>query len=323
VKPAPNPFAAVREACARVAGAARHVSIDAAALAPYTAALPLEQVRSAGAGNPCARIAEDAESRCAFVLALDTINFGSGYFPLLTKLPGHSGYRTIEAHLVRRFETHGAPLAAELRHITGVDCAALFGQAGSDPAVRELMELFALAWRDLGELVEERHGGSFAGLVSAAGGSAAALVQELLRMPLYRDVADYAGAPVPFYKRAQIAAADLALALSGPLGRFSDLEDLTLFADNLVPHVLKLDGVLRFAPGLEARIQNEELIEWGSPEEVEIRACAVHAVELLCAQVRAGGSALSAHQLDQWLWRRGGEPHYKARPRHRTRCSFY
>jgi hypothetical protein len=323
VKPAANPFAAVRAACAHVAGAAKHVAIDAAALAPYAAALPLEQVRSAGAGNPYARIADDAESRCAFVLALDTINFGSGYFPLLTKLPGHSGYRTIEAHLVRRFETQGALLAAELGETSAADCAALFGQTGSDPGVRELMGLFARAWRDLGELVDERHGGSFASLVRSADGSAAALVQELLRMPLYRDVADYAGAPVPFYKRAQIAAADLALALPGPLGRFSDLDDLTIFADNLVPHVLKLDGVLRFASALDARIEREELIAWGSPEEVEIRACAVHAVELLCAEVRARGSALSAHQLDQWLWRRGGEPSYKARPRHRTRCSFY
>lgn len=318
-----NAFAAVREGCARVAQHARHVAIETAALAPYAAALPVEQVQSAGAGNPYARIARDPESRCSFVLALDTINFGSGYFPLLTKLPGCSGYRTVETHLVRRFETHGALLPGELRRTTAADCAALFGQAQPDPAVQELMELFALAWRDLGELVEERHASSFTQLVRSAGGSAAALVQELLRMPLYRDVAEYASAPVPFYKRAQIAAADLALALPGPLGQFADLDELTIFADNLVPHVLKLDGVLRFDPALEARIEREELIPWGSPEEVEIRACAVHAVELLCAESGASGVALSAHQLDQWLWRRGGEPHYKARPRHRTRCSFY
>ena len=59
-----------------------------------------------------------------------------------------------------------------------------------------------------------------------------------------------------------------------------------MFADNLVPHVLRLDGILRFDPELVARIDREELIEHGSAEEVEIRACAVHAVELLVAAVR-------------------------------------
>ncbi len=38
-----------------------------------------------------------------------------------------------------------------------------------------------------------------------------------------------------FYKRAQIVASDLALA---GVARFADLDRLTIFADNLVPHVL-------------------------------------------------------------------------------------
>ena len=42
-----------------------------------------------------------------------------------------------------------------------------------------------------------------------------------------------------FYKRAQIVANDLALAGVAP---FDDLDALTIFADNLVPHVLRCDG---------------------------------------------------------------------------------
>ena len=64
-----------------------------------------------------------------------------------------------------------------------------------------------------------------------------------------------------------------------------------MFADNLVPHVLRLDGVLWFDPELVARIERGELIEHGSPEEVEIRACAVHAVELLVAATWTGAHA--------------------------------
>ena len=189
--------------------------------------------------------------------------------------------------------------------------------------VRELMELYARSWRDLGTLVEERFGGSFLALVDAAGGSAGALVRTLLELPLYRDISSYRGLAVPFLKRAQLSVADLALALPEGLGRFEDLDRLTGFADNLVPHVLRLDGILHYAPALLARIEHEELIPWGSPDEVEIRACAVHAIELLTAQLESRSVQLAPRQLDSWLWQRGGEPAYKARPRHRTRCPFY
>jgi hypothetical protein len=93
-----------------------------------------------------------------------------------------------------------------------------------------------------------------------------------------------------------------------------------MFADNLVPHVLRLDGLLSFDPGLVERIERGEPIEHGSPEEIEIRACAVHAVELMIA-ARADG--VTAAELDQLLWHRGQEPAYKAQPRHRSRCTAY
>ncbi len=59
-------------------------------------------------------------------------------------------------------------------------------------------------------------------------------------------------ARVPFLKRAQIAAADLQRA---GVVRFDDIDRLTMFADNLVPHVLRLDGILEFDPDLVARIK--------------------------------------------------------------------
>jgi hypothetical protein len=94
-----------------------------------------------------------------------------------------------------------------------------------------------------------------------------------------------------------------------------------MFADNLVPHVLRLDGILRYAPELLARIDGGELIEHGSAEEVEIRACALHAVELIVA-ARPDGSA-SAVAVDRVLWNRGGGLRYKSALRHRSRCTAY
>jgi hypothetical protein len=179
----------------------------------------------------------------------------------------------------------------------------------------ELMGLFAASLRDLGEHVWRDYGGSFAAVVDRAGASAVALVNILAAWRCFDDTSDYDGIRVPFLKRAQITAADLYYAR---VADFEDLASLTMFADNIVPHVLRLDGVLVFDLGLVARIENGELIPHGSPEEVEMRACAVHAVEKLAAWTNR-----PAADLDRVLWQRGQQPRYKSRPRHRSRSTAY
>jgi hypothetical protein len=186
------------------------------------------------------------------------------------------------------------------------------------------MGLFATALNELGRYLIERFDGRFENLVGAADHSAERLADILVGMPFFQDVSSYGGLKVPFYKRAQITSADLSIALPDhALGRFTDLERLTIFADNLVPHVLRVDGVLHYDRDLLARIDREELIPAGSPEEIEIRACALHAVELMVAVLRDAGERITASGLDYLLWNRGGQPHYKARPRHRARTVFY
>jgi hypothetical protein len=180
------------------------------------------------------------------------------------------------------------------------------------------MALYAASLRDLGRHLTIEHGATFTALADAAGGSAVALARRLGRWESFADASRYGRRTVPFLKRAQIAAADLHRA---GVAAFCDLARLTMFADNLVPHVLRLDGILRFDPELVARIDREELIVHGSPEEVEIRACAVHAVELLVAAVPEPRP--SAAEIDQLLWLRGQQPRYKASPRHRSRCTAY
>jgi hypothetical protein len=119
---------------------------------------------------------------------------------------------------------------------------------------------------------------------------------------------------VGFYKRAQIAASDLAL---GGVADFDDIEALTIFADNLVPHVLRCEGVLVYDDGLAAHIDAGRLLRPG-PQEREIRGCAVHA----CAAI-AQRTGLTERDLDNALWYRGQSPEYKARPRHRCRTVYY
>jgi hypothetical protein len=129
---------------------------------------------------------------------------------------------------------------------------------------------------------------------------------------------------VPFFKRAQIVAADLAIAFQGRAwGHFDDLDQLTIFADNLVPHVLRMDGILRYEASLISCIETATLIPAASTEEIEIRANAVHAVELIKKTICDAGQQVTSSQLDYFLWNRGQLPHYKAVPRHRTRSVYY
>jgi putative queuosine salvage protein len=292
----------IRAAAARVAARARHVRIVEDAIEPYAETLPAE--------SPPGPDLEGAtlEERAAFSLTLNAINFGSGWFPTLRKAPGMSGFRTVEAGL----RAHGPWSADALAAMTREEIAAAVGQ---DPE-HELIGHFAVHLRELGEKVRDEHGGSFLALARSGDGSAVRLAETLAGWPTWRDVSPYDGEDVPFFKRAQIAAADLALAGIAPAG---DLERLTIFADNLVPHVLRIDGVLRFDDDLVARIESGQPIEHDSPEEVEIRACALHAAELLVA---AHGST-TATAVDNVLWHRGGEPRYKAVPRHRARTTAY
>ena len=294
----------IRAACARVADAARQVRIVDTAIPAYARTLP-------DASPPAPDLAAGAtdEQRAAFSLQLNAVNFGSGWFPTLRKPPGLSGFRTVEAGLRAR----GPWSAEELERVDAAAAAAAFG--GQDPG-HELMALFARALAELGAHVRERHGGSFLALARYGDGSATALAEHLAGLPGWHDVSPYDGAPVPFFKRAQLAAADLHLQGIAPA---ADVAALTLFADNLVPHVLRIDGVLEFDPRLVARIDRGELLEHDSPEEVEIRACALHAVELLVA----AHEATTATAVDNALWHRGGAPRYKAHPRHRARTTAY
>jgi hypothetical protein len=246
-----------------------------------------------------------------YAVTFNAVNFGSGWHPFMSKMRGKSGNVTLSTKLRHRFDSDGPFTAEELSRLTADDCARVFGQH-LHPPVDELMGLFAESWNDLGRFLLRRFDGSFQALVAAAGGSAARLVELLQEMPMYRDVATYEGVVVPFLKRAQLTAADI--------GSFSDLDRLTVFADNLVPHVLRVEGVLRLEDDLAATIDAGQLLEPGGRGEVELRAAAVEAGERLA---RLSGGALTPPQIDNLLWRWGQESRFKASPRPRVRSWFY
>ena len=299
----------------------RWVHVERDRIAAYAAALPLAAIPAQL--DPEVHFHGSEDATAAFVVTLDAINFGSGYFPHLRRRDARSGYFHVARALTERFRDHGPYSAAGLRDLGPEDCARVFDQP-LEGAAGELMTLFAAALNGLGEALARQWDGSFRALIEDAQGSAERLAGLLAGVPFFDDVHGYRGFEVPIYKRAQITPSDLALALGGRgLGRFDDLDRLTIFADNLVPHVLRVDGILAFDAVLLERIEREELLVSGSEEEVEMRACAIHAVELIAAELRAAGRPAAPRDLDNLLWNRGQERAYKSRPRPRCRSVYY
>lgn len=284
----------VRRHCAAVAASARWIEIDATA--------PTIHGGTEGLDDELHFLESEPDDVARYVLVLDTINFGSAWFPSLVLPDGDSGTVAITRALTDHARRHGGTWTpGALRRLTGTDVAGVLGQ----PADHELMGLYAEALRQLGRWLGDA---GALDAICAANGSADAFARSLASgMPFFDDVG--------FYKRAQITANDL---VHAGVADFADVDELTAFADNLVPHVLRVDGVLAYAPELAERVDAGIELAPGSLMEAEIRACTVHACELLAA--RAG---VAPRTLDNWLWNRGESGAYRRTPTHRTRTVFY
>lgn len=286
--------ARVRRHCARVAAAARWVRIDERAT--------IEPGGTVGFDEELHFSHDDPEEVARYVLVLDSVNFGSGWFAELALPAGESGTvaitRALTAHARRR---GGTWTGAELRALDREAVARVLGQ---DPAC-ELMGLYAQALRQLGAWLGDS--GALPAIAPARGSAQRLAAMLADGMPFFDDVG--------FYKRAQITANDL---VHAGAASFDDIDALTVFADNLVPHVLRLEGVLAYHPDLARRVDSGTPIPSGSAMEVEIRACAVHACELLARRL-----GVPPRTLDNWLWNRGEGPPHNQRPAHRTRTVFY
>jgi hypothetical protein len=260
----------VRRHCAAIAARARHVRIDPAAAVPEGGREGLDPQLHFLDGPP--------QDVARYVLILDAVNFGSGWFGELA-----TGTDALTARLTAHARAEHPWTAAQLRALTAADVGATLDL---DPG-HELTRLYAHGLNQLGAWLGDAP--------PDLGDSAEAFAQRLTAMPFFADTG--------FYKRAQIAAHDLHLA---GVARYADVARLTIFADNLVPHVLRHHGVLVYDDELAAKVDAGEELAQGGEHETEIRACAVHACEALA---RAHGVAPAT--LDNRLWNLGapGRPH--------------
>src|SRR5205807_3118449 len=95
----------VRAHAANVADSARFVTLDEVQLQNYAQSLQLDKSAQAEL-DPSTHFVKHTEpdATLAYIVTLDAINFGSGYFPHLKRRHGMSGYFTVASSLKDRFE---------------------------------------------------------------------------------------------------------------------------------------------------------------------------------------------------------------------------
>jgi len=271
---------------------------------------------------------DGGEKTVCYLLVLDTLNFCFWPAPGEVKWeieynPGKlSGYYALAVSLKQALDS-GIPItrAEYMAELSLSELKELLGGRGELQLLNQRIQNL----NELGKVLLEEYHGQASQLVEAAGQSAIVLVRILYRrLSSFRDIAKYRGHQVPFYKRAQILAADLFGAFKGKeWGRFTDLDKLTAFADYKLPQVLRHLGILRYAPDLENVIDQQIFIEAGSPEEVEIRANTIWAVELIRQELERLGKGLRAFEIDWILWNMGQDEVFREKPYHRTVTIFY
>lgn len=192
----------------------------------------------------------------------------------------------------------------------------------------QLLDERAAILREIGAALVEKYDGRFSNVLAAAspklydGGNG--FLEVLTRdFPRFDDVAEYDGQTVRFYKLAQLAVWILHVTLRPHGGLRLDIENLTAFADYIVPAALRILGVFRYDDSLEATIAEGGLIGAGSRWEVELRAHTIYACDELCRAVNAlrpPELRVIPAQIDARLWVPYHRTHY---PHHLTKTIYY
>jgi hypothetical protein len=317
----------VLESVKAVVEKGRQVEIDEAAVRSFARrvsggaiALPNWDATCHYAGEP--------QMIVAYLLVVDSINFcfwpypGTERWEIRTSQAPLSGYYALAVSLAQAFAS-GIPLgnADYLAGLAPEKLKTILGGTGE----LQLLDARAESLNALGRLLAREYQGSCSALVEAAENSATTLVRLLgSALPSFRDVARYDEKEVFFYKRAQLFASDLQGALQGQSwGTFKDIDTLTAFADYKLPQVLRQLGIVRYHPQLAQQVDGQALIAAESPEEVEIRAATVWAVERIRQEVQTRGMNLRAFEIDGMLWHLGQEAAFREKPYHRTVTVFY
>ncbi len=213
-----------------------------------------------------------------------------------------------------------------LRNVTRKELAGIFSGNIEIPMLDERLAIF----HEVGDVLESRYQGRFHRFLASSpnrlyDSGEEGLVERLIAtFPSFRDESSHQGTPVRFDKRAQLLLWQLhARFREDGFFALEDPENLTIFADYIVPVALRLFGITSYSAPLEQKIQERRVIPKDSEEEVEIRAASIWACHLLTGAINAKrppDRQVIDPVVDGRLWTHYHETHW---PHHLTVTTAY
>ena len=215
-----------------------------------------------------------------------------------------------------------------LAEVTTADLAAILEGSIQMPMLEERARIL----NDIGRVLIDRYDGRFHNFVRSCEPAAYADGNGLLErltseFPRFADTSTYNDKPVMFYKLGQLCLWALHVALSGTGAlAIRDLDNMSAFADYILPVALNSMEILGYTDELEHRIATQDLIPRDSDEEIEIRAHTLYATALLTDAINAIRPAdmqVVIPQVDYRLWSAYHAAFPTLRPHHLTRTIMY
>ena len=306
-----SPSANVLRTCRGVVSRSVHVTIDSSVLSSFAASL--SKSSSAIQWDESSwhfTSSTSSENTALYVLTLDALNFC--FWPSSKSQLQYEHLATALTKLAEESESTPDSFIfcpEKLASLTPQSLASLV-----DPLLPVPLPDVAERTRLLNELgigLITFFGGSALSLIAKADRSADKLAFLIAQtFSGFRDscVDPSTGRQVFFYKRAQIAVADLWAAFnhSSPCD-FTDISSITTFADYRIPQLLRQLKVISYSKTLSHKIDEGVELEAGSVEELEIRAATVVVVDRLVAEVKdLGRDEMTAVSMDWCLWQKLG-----------------
>ena len=188
--------------------------------------------------------------------------------------------------------------------------------------------LFEERWkilREIGENIVAKYDGKVSNLINEAKGDAQKLVELIVKNFLsFSDTSPYKEKEIYFYKRAQLFVADIhQLFYEKSFGKLNNVDQLTACADYKLPQILRKIGILEYTTALAEKVDNKFEIPHNSPEEVEIRANTIWAVENIKEEVKKRNPQILSFEVNDHLWLATQEKFDGEKPYHLTRTTAY
>ena len=150
------------------------------------------------------------------------------------------------------------------------------------------------------------------------------LVERLVRdFKRFDDHSIFENEKVYFLKLAQLAFWGIHRELSKSYFFIEDMENMTAFADYIIPVALESFGIVKYSSGLKEKIDSGILVDRDSIEEIEIRSTSLYVTAKLTELInnyKNEEEKIIIPQLDFKLWT---DFHADERPHHLTKTIMY